>query len=115
MSKQGPGRLDPATVKQISNFLFQDPKKDSEFMLDIRTDIQGKELFGALVFYRILGEHFKCKSATAIANILERLSISTKRMGREEAVRILEQGLPKGAKMLIGADSLMTSERKNEP
>ena len=103
-------KLDPATVKQISNFLFQDPQKDSALMLDIRTDISGREMFSALTFYRILSEHFNCNAAKVIGNILERLSISRNRMGREEGVRILEQGLPKGAKILVGADSMFKGE-----
>ena len=99
-------QLDVATVKQISNFLFQDPHKDSANYLDIRTDISGREMFTALLFYRILGESFNCKGAMIIGDIIERLSISRKRLGREEGVRILEQGLPKGAKVFVGSDTI---------
>lgn len=106
--------MDPATTRQIGNYLFQDPKKDSEQFLDTRTDIQGSEVFSTLLFYRILHEHFESKAAKTIANIIERLNISRSRLGREEGVRILEQGLPKGTKVYLGADTIMKGSEIEE-
>ena len=106
--------MDPATTRQISNFLFQDPKKDSEYFLDTRTDIQGSELFSTLLFHRILHEHFKSKAARTVANIIERLNMSRNRLSREEGVRILQQGLPKGTKVYLGADTMLRGSEEEE-
>ena len=107
-------QMDPATTRQIGNFLFQDPKRDSEHFLDTRTDIPGSDVFSSLLFYRILQEHFSCKAAKTIANVIERLNISRNRLGREEAVRILEQGLPKGSKVYLGSDTIIRGSEKEE-
>lgn len=85
--KDGKGQ-EKAVTKQIANFLFQGPKSDEaghEF-LDIRTDINTKEMYAAISYYRILGRYFQCKAADGIASILERLNISSNREGRKEAV-----------------------------
>lgn len=85
--KNGKGQ-EKAVTKQIANYLFAGPKSDDaghEF-LDIRTDINTKEMYAAISYYRILGKYFKCEAASGIASILERLNISSNREGRKEAV-----------------------------
>jgi hypothetical protein len=103
-------KLDKATVQQVSSYLFQDPKNDSDKFLDTRTDIQGKNTFSALLFYRLLGECFTCSNAKVVADIIERLSISKTRKGREEAVTVLQGNLPKTQKVMSGTDGMSTGE-----
>ncbi len=107
--------LEKAVTKQISNFLFEKPAKDEtgEF-LDIRTDINTKEMYAALSYYRILAEHFKCNAARSIANILERLNISSNREGRREGVIALLQKLPSPKYLPGGMDELMQKYQSGE-
>lgn len=101
--------LDKAVTKQIANYLFQEPTKDEtgEF-LDIRTDINTRNMFSALLYYRILSSYFESKAAGFVANILERLSISTNREGRREAVISLLQKLPSPKYLPSGMDELVS-------
>lgn len=98
-------------VKQVLDYLFgKEEKKDGEDgskFLDMRTDISERELFNSLTYYRLLQEQYNCKAAGAIANILERLKVSSNRMGRLEGVNILKQQMPKEETLIKGlADSL---------
>lgn len=103
---QKPGtRLDEATVKKISDFLFG-KEFESKYM-DMRTEITGKQMFTALTYYRILQEQLKCKAAGAIADILERLAVSTERRGRLEGVQVLMQQFPKTETLLQGVSELL--------
>jgi hypothetical protein len=107
--------LEKAVTKQIGNFLFEKPTADeSGEFLDIRTDVNTKSMFSALLYYRVLGSYFKCKAATQIANILERLSISTNREGRREAVISLLQKLPSPKYLPSGMDELMQKYQSGE-
>lgn len=107
--------LEKAVTKQIANFLFDKPdaSETGEF-LDIRTDINTKEMYAALSYYRILAEHFKCKAARSIANILERLNISSNREGRREGVIALLQKLPSPKYLPGGLDELMQKYQSGE-
>lgn len=108
MSKREEGRLSKGTVEKVADFLFGKAKgeTDSQF-LDRRTDVSGKEMFKALTYYRILEERFKCETAGAVADILERLSISVERKGRLEGVNVLLQQFPKQETLLKGFSELM--------
>jgi hypothetical protein len=106
-------RLDEATVRKISDFLFG-KDIDSKYM-DIRTEITGKQMFTALTYYRILQEQLKCKTAGVIADILERLSISTQRRGRSEGVQVLMQQLPKTETLMQGVSELLIRKTQGEP
>jgi hypothetical protein len=112
--KQDQG-LEKAVTKQISNYLFEKPleKETGEFM-DIRTDINTKEMFAALTYYRILYAHFKCDAARSIANILERLSVSNNREGRREGVIALLQKLPSPKYLPGGMDELIQKLQSGE-
>jgi len=101
--------LEKAVTKQIANYLFEKPapEETGEF-LDIRTDVNTKDMFSALLYYRLLSGYFKSKAATMVANILERLSISTNREGRREAVIALLQKLPSPKYLPSGMDELVT-------
>ena len=100
--------LEKAVTKQIANYLFEKPgdNEAGEF-LDIRTDVNTKNMFNALLYYRVLGSYFKSNAATLVANILERLSISSNREGRREAVISLLQKLPSPKYLPAGLDELM--------
>jgi len=107
--------LEKAVTKQIANYLFEKPElEDSGEFLDIRTDINTKNMFSALLYYRLLGGYFKCKAATQVANILERLSISSNREGRREAVISLLQKLPSPKYLPSGMDELMRKLQESE-
>jgi hypothetical protein len=95
-------------VKQVLDYLFgKEEKEGSSKFLDMRTDVSERELFNSLTYYRLLEEQYDCKAAGAIANILERLKISTNRMGRLEGVNILKQQMPKEETLIKGlAESL---------
>lgn len=110
-------KFDGSSVKQVLDFLFGKPtaKKngerdpnDSKFM-DMRTDVSNKQTFQTLFYYRLLEEQYESKAAGCVADIMERIAISTTRMGRLEAVGILKQQLPKEEVLLKGlAESLRT-------
>jgi len=103
-------KQDPAVTKQIANYLFEKPLEgETGEFLDIRTDVNTKGMFNALVYYRVLGEYFKCKAATRVANILERLSISSNREGRHEGVIGLLQKLGSPKYLSGGMDELMAA------
>lgn len=87
--------LDEATVKKISDFLFNIDG------LDARTDIRESKVYRALMYYRILETNYDCVEAGAIADIMEKLAISRDRQGREEGVRVLGQGMPKSQKIEV--------------
>ena len=93
MSKKEDKILSEADVKKVLQFLFGEDST-SKYM-DMRTEIQEKELFKTLTYYRLLEEDYECRAAGSVANILERLAVSAKRMGRIEGVTILRQQLPK--------------------
>lgn len=114
-SKQQEPGLEKAVTKQIANFLFEKPglEESGEF-LDTRTDINTKAMFKAILYYRVLGEMLKCKAATSVGNILERLSISSNREGRREAVISLLQKLPSPKYLPSGMDELMQKYQSGE-
>lgn len=106
-------------AKKGFEYLFSKPEKPekqkkeqdgaSDF-LDMRTDISNSAVLNAIVFYRVLGSQFECKVASDTADLLERLAISNKRMGRLEAVEILRGQLPKEEVLLRGiSESLKKS------
>lgn len=121
-------KLDKSAVNKVLDFLFgrpedteikqtkkskdakqeqQQPNQNSKRYMDMRTDITNKETFQALTYYRLLEEQYDCKAAGRVADILECLAISNKRMGRLEGVAILKQQLPKEEVLLKGmSDSL---------
>jgi hypothetical protein len=109
-------RLDQATVKGIFQYLFGKGEGEKEFSesqyLDMRSDISGKQMFGALMYYRILHEQLGCKSAGDIADLLLRLSISATRGGRKEGVTVLLQNLPKETTIPVGIDPALIRDRE---
>jgi len=100
----GDQRLDKATAKRTGDFLFYFPDKkeetegsEKEFSrsLEARTRITGPATTSALTFYGILRDHFDCKEARQVSDVLMRLMISAGGQGRDEAVQILRGSLPK--------------------
>jgi hypothetical protein len=114
MSYQQP-KIDQTTVHKIAEFLFGKAEKetDSQF-LDRRTDVTGKHVFAALSYYRVLQERFNCATAGAIADIIERLSISSGRKGRLEGVQTLMQQFPRTETLLQGISDLLIKEKMAE-
>lgn len=101
-------KLDMGAVKKVLDYLFG--KDGGSQFLDMRTEVSDREFFSTLTYYRLLEEEYSCKAAGAVANILERLAVSNKRMGRLEGVTILKQQLPKEEVLLKGlADSIKES------
>lgn len=107
-------KFDKGAVKQVLEFLFgKTEEKDGGKFLDMRTEIVNKEFFNTLTYYRLLEEQYQCQAAGAVANILERLAISSQRMGRLEGVNILKQQLPKEEVLLKGlAESIKDSVKE---
>lgn len=105
-------KMDEGTVRKIADYLFgkSTQESDSKF-LDRRTDVSGKDMFAALTYYRILQERFNCETAGAIADILERLSISLERKGRLEAVQTLMQQFPKTETLIRGLSDELARKR----
>lgn len=104
-------------------FLFRRPKKDGDEteskFLDTSTVILNKDDYNATTYYRILQEAYGCKAAGTIANILERLNISTVRSveswsSRMEAVTVLKQPLPKKEVLLRGTGESITVAEERE-
>lgn len=105
-------RLDQATVTRITDFLFGKKELTESQYLDMRSDIKGRDVFSAIVYYRILNEYYGCESARVIADLLERLSVSSSREGRSEAVAVLCQNLPKETVIPTGVDSMISAENQ---
>jgi len=106
--------LDKGTVTAIKEFLFgrgRKPRLEESQFLDMRGDIKGKEMYQAITYYRILDEYYGSEASKIIANLLLRLSISTHRMGRTEAVTVLLQSLPKKEEIPIGVDTMLKRQR----
>ena len=107
-------KIDQAQSRKAVEFLFEkdDGKQgDSSKFLDMRTEIGSAEMFKAVTYYRILEEHFKSSASGKIANILERLAISGKRMARLEAVEILKQQFPKQETITQGISELLATSK----
>ena len=107
--------LDEATSRKTGNFLFDKPGKqdngrpnieESQY-LDIRTDISTKEMMNALFNLRTMDEYFVTPrgSAGLVANVMERLAISSDRGGRREAVEILRRGMGKVQEIEVGSET----------
>jgi hypothetical protein len=113
-----------ALTDKVSHFLFRQPsngdkKRDNEF-LDVSCNVLNRAEYGTLTYYRILEEQYGCEAAGKIANVLERLSISTVRSSegwnaRKEGVVILSSSqLPKKETLIRGiADNI--KELAEEP
>ena len=109
-------RLDKHTAKRVGDYLFrfpdsQDTRKeeigDEDIKIDSRglesrTRISGPNTMAALTFYGILRDHFDCKAAQEVSDILMRLMISTNGDGRKEGVEILRGSLPKEVEISRG-------------
>ena len=103
--------LDKGTVTAIKEFLFGRGKgvkklTESQFM-DMRGRINGKNFYQALTYYRILDEYYGSEASKIIANLLLRLSVSDKSLGRMEAVTVLLQRLPKQEEIPVGTDTML--------
>lgn len=117
MSKPQDSGQDKGVIKQVGDFLFGKPQsgslEDGEF-LDMRTDVNTKQMYTALLYYRVLGASFQCKAATLIANILERLAVSTDREGRKEGVMALLQKIQSPKYLPTGFDELAAKYASGE-
>lgn len=101
------GRLTKAIIETIGGFAFgKEEHKDSD-TLDQSTDIQSAKEHQAILFYRILDKTFYCPEAQSVADIFERLNISKKRQGRQEAVLSLVGGkYPSGERVVQSLETL---------
>lgn len=112
--------IDEATVRKVGAYLFDRPTeeedgkpdiKESQY-LDIRTDIGSKQMMNAVFVYRLMHEYFPTPKGAAgrVANVLERLAISSGRGGRKEAVEILRRGIPKVQEIEVGSETRYIQE-----
>lgn len=92
-------------IEKITTFLFG-KEGDSDF-LDMRTRIQDKDMYKAILFYRVIQKKFNCETAKLIADTMERLSISVGGKGREEGVETLKQKpFPRVQRILTGVEEI---------
>jgi hypothetical protein len=88
-------RISFATEKHAGEFLFSSKEmNDSQFM-DMRTRIVSEDTMKGLLFYGVLFERLECKAAGELKDMIERMLIARDGTGREEAVSILRQNLPR--------------------
>ena len=95
------------TERKAGEYLFDKGGKevtDSQF-LDMRTRIKSEDTMKGLVFYGILSEGLECSAATEIKDMLERMLIARGGAGRNEAVAILQQNLPRVREVDKGHDA----------
>ena len=103
-------RISFATEKHAGAYLFDKGKDitDSQF-LDMRTRINSEATMKGLVFYGILKEGLNCDAAGEIKDMLERMLIARGGTGREEAVAILQQNLPRVREVDKGREIISVS------
>lgn len=108
--------LDAATSRLAGGFLFDEgdlpqgiKKTDIEaFLLDnsraleMRGRIDGPAVMSALTFYGILRDGFESDAARVVGDVIKRLTIGYRGLGREEAVEILRGSLPKEVEIRSG-------------
>lgn len=99
----GSGNVGQHTAEQAGNFLFDlgvipDGEKEktqwASNALDQKTRVMGKNVMAALTFYDVLALGFDSEAAQVVGDILKRLLIGYKGLGRDEARMILMQNLP---------------------
>jgi len=94
------GNIDSTTSRQAGDFLFS-LEQDSK-ALEMRSRVMGREMYSALLFYGILRDYYKSKSARIVGDIIKRLSIANEGLGRQEAVKILQGELPREIEIQSG-------------
>ena len=94
MSKD-PRRVSEHTEREAGKFLFDVSAFDENQALDMRTRVKSESMMNVLLFYGIMSEGLESKNATKIKGIVERLLVAFDGGGRNEAVDVLRQALPK--------------------
>jgi hypothetical protein len=108
--------LDSATSKLAGLFLFDtgeiegqlkpaDMRRailDNSRALEMRGRIDGPAVMSALTFYGILRDGFHSDAAQIVGDVIKRLTIGYKGLGREEAAEILRGNLPKEIEIRSG-------------
>jgi len=113
MSDYQKSKLDQSTVKKLFDYLFGKGDMDDSQYLDMRTIVKGRQMYGALVYYRILQEYFECEAGQTIANILERLNVSDTGVGRDQGVAVLmTPSLPKEIRIPVGVGPMLKTQEK---
>lgn len=95
MSDYKPKKIDVETTKQAGNYLFKNPGEIESEYLDMRTIINSDSMSELLLYYGILGNTYGSQVAIDIKDTIERLLISRRGVGREQAVLTLKQNFPK--------------------
>jgi len=106
MSNNPTKKVDVETTKLAGEYLFGKPKGgegDSEY-LDMRTIIHSDSMSELLLYYGILGNTFGSNVSIDIKDTIERLLISRKGIGRDQAVITLKQNFPKRIEVEKGWD-----------
>lgn len=103
-------QLDNATSRRIGYFLFsqepepEDQYKESDIVLTNlkhsreilpSSIINGPELANAIGYYSTLRDLYESRSALVVVNILQKMSVAFKGVGRDQGTTILNNSLPK--------------------
>lgn len=105
MSKE-PKRLSEHTEREAGKFLFDVSQFDADQALDMRTRVKTESMMNVLLFYGIMAEGLKSETANKIKGIVERLLVAYEGGGRDEAVEVLKQNLPKTRTVDSGFEGL---------
>jgi hypothetical protein len=98
-------RISFATEKHAGEFLFSKKEMTDSQYMDMRTRIKSEDTMKGLIFYGILEERLGCTAAGDIKQMMERMLIAADGgAGRDEAVAILRQNLPRVREVDKGHD-----------
>jgi hypothetical protein len=102
------------TESRAGVFLFENPEeqvKDSKF-LDMRTVIKSSSMMGTVIFYDILAFIMGSDSAQELNDALKRTAVSRDGLGRQNAVDVLRQALPKTREIGRGSQTMSDKMRQ---
>lgn len=108
MSDRARDRISQDTTRQAGEFLFRLPTQNESEAdsqgLDMRTRVNSDKMMRLLLYYGLMADSFGSETARDIKDRIERLLISKKGGGREDAVNVLKQNFPKKVEIEKGSD-----------
>jgi hypothetical protein len=119
-------KISPHTEKLAGELLFQRPtsinpkikndakKKealsDSSKFMDIRSNLNTKEMMKAVMYYGGLSIGYQSDQATEYKDFLERILCSYQGLAREQGTEVLKQQFPKKVEVDRGSDTYQRNE-----